>query len=211
MNLILLSIFLMAILSLVYFGYQQRDKHQRRFLVAQAQGWRYSPRGWRMFVRGDYYLVGSTPTGIIWELRCVRVGPQLLWCWNTSSVSFKQGFLQIWSRKSLFEAPLPPNLLKHEATNIGSEAWQDVFLLLTTHQFKAKTYITPQLEGMMLAWPYWPQPGSFKMLSWVGGSLQIYGRYQDSWEATERIVALGTTLTARHINSPLVKREGSQS
>ena len=202
-NLILFSVFFFALVSVIYFAYQQWDRHKQRSLAAKANGWRYSPRGWRRCVSPHYYLVGSTKSGIIWEMRRVEEGSQLQWCWQTASATLEHGFLQIWPRSLFEQESLPQDLIKHQAINIGSKKWQDEFVLLTTHQFLMKSYLTPELEDAMLA----TSDKALVKVRWERDLLQINGRYYDDWSLIERIVEMGTLLTTRHKNVLLAQKE----
>ncbi len=207
MNSILFLVLLLIVLfSVVYFSYGQWHKHQQRKLVAEARGWRYQPQGWRSLWNNQYSIVGSTVTGIIWELRRIQVGRQLYLRWATENATLKHGFLQIWSQKSVSKNPLPAELLKHQVIGLGSKDWQKVYLPLTTHQFAAEKYVTPELEQAMLDWPRWPEPGALQKMSWQKNQLHIDSLYQDDWQSIERIVTLGILFTAHHVNLPLVKK-----
>lgn len=206
MNTILFLLLLLIVLfSVVYFSYRQWREHQQRKLAAAARGWRYQPRGWRSLMDNQYSIVGSTATGIIWELRRIQEGRQLYLRWTTENATLKHGFLQILSQNSVNKHPLPAELLKHQVIGMGSKDWQKVYLLLTTHQFLAKKYVIPELEQAMLEWPHWPEPGAFVRMSWQKNWLHIDCLYHDDWTTVDRIVTLGSLLTVNHVNAPLVK------
>ena len=136
-------------------------------------------------------------------MRRVEEGSQLQWRWQTANAILEHGFLQIWPRSLFEQESLPQDLIKHQAINIGSKKWQNQFVLLTTHQFLMKSYLTPELEDAMLAL----SDKALVKVRWERDLLQINGRYYDDWSLIERIVEMGTLLTTRHKNVLLAQKE----
>ena len=207
MEIVLLVIVLFALLSFGYAAYRQWWTHGQRRVAAEANGWRYQPKGWQSWVINEYSIVGSTPNGIIWELKRVRNGDNFYFSWKTENAKFAHGFLQIRPRLSVQHANLADDLIKHQVQNLGSEKWRGTYVVFTTHQFSVPKYMTPELQEAMLCWPEWSEPGALEFVHWQGHVLEINGRYQDDWQNIERLVALGTLLTAKNKETPLAARQ----
>lgn len=186
----LCSLFVLAIP--LYQGFRNWQENKLRQQTAEAHGWRYRNRGWnRMFAGPSYEIAGTTPRGIVWELKRVRKKRQLYFLWRSQHRLLPYGVLVILPRHEKQAKDLPVNF-RH--LDVGSARWQSEYVLWTTHSVLSEKYFNREVELAMADWPPWPAPGSLESIIWNRDQLSILVRQHNDWFALKQIIVLGTAL-----------------
>lgn len=177
----------------VYQAFRNWQDHQVRRQMAAAHHWRYSGRGWRMIFRTAYTISGSTPSGVIWQLKRVTSERRLWLTWTAYTKLLPYGQLVIRPRQS--DDPFPGVDRRHlRPMNAGGHQWQGAFTMLATHDVLGQRFFDQEIEMILLDWLSWPAAGSIQEIVWQRGQLGIRCRYHPDPRHLERIAALGTTL-----------------
>lgn len=190
------SCLLLALLLVlpIFQGIKNWRENRLRQRTADAYGWRYWNRGWnRVLLRPSYEIAGTTPEGVVWELRRVQRKRQLYFVWSSLQRLLPYGALIIRPRQAGARAS---NRMKEGAhqVEVGSERWQSEYVMWTTHTMLAQKYFNQEVELAMTDWPQWPAPGSLEEIIWDRERLVIRVRQHNDWFALNQIVVLGTAL-----------------
>lgn len=196
---LLIILILAALLAVpAWMSLRNWRRHVGRRRWAETQGWRYAPRGLRVFWQRHCYLAGATPDGAAWELKPIRRYQQVFYRWQTAAAPLPYGILLI--------LPAHPGSPKHllnlakpgvRPYTVDDPRWQERFRLLVTHHQLGERYFTSDLAADLLAWPDWPAAGALEEVVWDKGGVIIVARNDTEWAMFARMVQLGTMLIAR--------------
>jgi hypothetical protein len=177
----------------VYQGYRNWRAHQARQRMAVARQWRYSSRGWRANFKSTFSMAGSTPSGVIWQLKRVDSDRRLWLVWTAPTRLLPYGTLVILPRHV---DRLPAHLDKANLRQmeVGSQQWQMTYELLTTHDLLGQRFFNREIELALLDWPVWPASGALHDIVWQRHQLRIRCRLHTDPLCLEKIVILGTML-----------------
>jgi hypothetical protein len=183
----------MTLVIPVYLGFRNWRENKARQQMAQANGWRYSRRGWKGVFEPVYSIAGTTPGGIVWELTRVQRNRQWFFLWSARKPLLPYGILMIRPREAAVwpEVDLQHNLRQ---VTIGDEAWQKGYVLLATHEVLGERFFNREAELLFMNWPSWPAPAALEGLVWTREQLSIWVRHHNDWLSLDRIVNVGTTL-----------------
>ncbi len=196
LQLVLLGLLLLALLTGVYAAVANQRRHKERARQANERGWRYAPGGWQPIFKTNYRLTGSTMRGIVWELDRVWRDGRLEFIWRAAKAPLPYGALVILpaqTEKNPDPLVAPFNL--HRVRPLPPH-WPPDYELFATHNALAERCLDTAVTQILHQYPPWPQPGSLGRIVWRQKSLIIVGCYENDWVALDRIVALGTALTA---------------
>lgn len=198
---LLIFLLLAALLAVpAWMALRNWRRHVGRRRWAEAQGWHYAPRGVRVFWQRHCYLTGVTPDGAAWELKPVRRYQQVFYRWETAVTPLPYGIMLI--------LPAHPGSPKHllglaepgvRPYAVDTPGWQDEFRLLVTHQQLGSRYFTDRIAAELLTWPAWPAAGALEEVVWDKGGVIIVARHDTEWALFERLIRLGTLLTAHMV------------
>ncbi len=197
------SIFIIILISLLlgislYFTVSGWHIHRQRQRATADRGWRYSNSLIHSLLRSAYIIAGTTPNGIVWELRRSQRKSKLLFVWTTSAAPLPYGLIRILPRRASVSHQNHP--LMH-LTVWQQEQWQQPalaeYVMLTSHQRLGERFLTPEVALALSHWPEWPLPGALEAVNWSRERLEIEVRYVGDWATADRLVALGAALVSQ--------------
>ena len=196
LQLILVVLLLLALLTGVYTAVTNQRRHKERARQANERGWRYAPGGWQPIFKTNYRLTGSTMRGVIWELDRVWRDGQLEFIWQAENAPLPYGALVVLpAQAEVAPDPLVVPFRLHRIRPLPS-GWPSDYELFATHNALAERCFGDTAVNILRQYSPWPQKGSLGRVVWRQKSLIIVGCYENDWAALDRIVALGTALTA---------------
>jgi hypothetical protein len=177
----------------LYRGWQFWLLHKSRRAVAEAEGWRYSDQGWRIFFSSTYSLAGTTGSGLVWHFRRDQKGRRWLFDWSSQNNLLPYGVLHMLPQEAgkRRQQKRSPHL---RAVAVGSQAWQEQYKFIATHAILSERVFSEEADRVMLEYPSWPAPGALEEIVWNQKELFIRVRYKNDWPTVRRIVRLGTVL-----------------
>lgn len=169
-----------------------RENRWRRHM-ADAHGWRHSNRGWKSLLGPDYTVAGTTPAGIVWEVRRIQQQRHWFLLWSSRHRLLPYGKMCIRPRQGDKWADWAKREKIHRVT-VGSPRWQNQYVLWATHDMLGQRYFNQEAELAMMRWPHWPSPGALEDITWNPDWVVIRVRHHKDWSVLNRIVVLGTAL-----------------
>lgn len=181
----------------LYWGVSGWQLHQQRRQKTADRGWRYANSLWHSLLRSAYVIAGTTPNGIVWELRRSQKKGVLFFVWTATAAPLPYGLIYILSRRT---APLPTEQPRRHLAIWQHERWQNPalvdYVVLTSHQQLGERFLTTEAAVALSYWPEWPLPGALEEIMWNDAGLEIRARYLGDWITADRLVALGTALVS---------------